>query len=251
MANLKDTMVLGNLTVMGTVNTNQADIKNSITLNNGTYSGTLGVTSNLTFGTVYFLGQRTSTDYHGLNIGNNTNNITLMDDGNHGGIYDPKGWSVCRRHSDGYTWIGGYGSDRSGYPITLYQSTTVNGSLYVVTSATSPAFYATSDRNLKTNISTPNINYMNIINSINVKEYSWKKDGETSNRNIGVIAQELRDILPEQYKEQFIQGQETEENPLTVNDSKLVYFVIGALQEQNKTIQELQQKIEKLERGER
>ena len=69
------------------------------------------------------------------------------------------------------------------------------------------------------------------------------KDDEEKKLNIGVIAQELRDILPEKYKESFISGHETEEDHLSVNETKLLYVALLALKDQEKRIAELEKKL--------
>lgn len=115
---------------------------------------------------------------------------------------------------------------------------------YTVTAA---HFLATSDRRLKTDIQSPSItSYTALVDAVKVREYKWKQD-EEHRPNIGVIAQELRDILPEEYKHEFVGGEETENSYLAVNDGKLVYLAIGALQEQAKDIAELKKQVKELQ----
>lgn len=104
------------------------------------------------------------------------------------------------------------------------------------------AFYASSDRRLKENIKDLDLNCLNLVNNINLREFSWKNDKE-NRPTVGVIAQELKQVLPEKYMHEFIGGEETENEYLSVNDSKLVYLLIGAIQEQQKEIEELKRKI--------
>ena len=105
------------------------------------------------------------------------------------------------------------------------------------------AFYAASDRRLKENIKDLNLNYLDLVNNINLREFSWKTD-EEHKPVIGAIAQELRQVLPEKYVHEFIGGQETDDEYLSINDSKLVYLLIGAIQEQQKEIESLKAKID-------
>ena len=105
------------------------------------------------------------------------------------------------------------------------------------------AFYAASDRRLKENIKDLDLNCLDLVNNINLREFSWKAD-ETHKPTIGAIAQELRQVLPEKYVHEFIGGKETDDEYLSINDSKLVYLLIGAIQEQQKEIESLKAKID-------
>ena len=114
---------------------------------------------------------------------------------------------------------------------------TQSGSLYAT------YFYGTSDKRLKENIKDLELNCLDLVNNINLREFSWKADDEHK-PVIGAIAQELKQILPEKYVHEFIGGQETKDEYLSINDSKLVYLLIGAIQEQQKEIEHLKAKID-------
>lgn len=105
-------------------------------------------------------------------------------------------------------------------------------------------FYASSDIRLKENITIPNIPFLDIVNTVSIKEFTWKHDDKHA-KNIGVIAQELDKVIPSQYNNEFVD--KTNENSWTVNDSKLVYLVIGALQEQIQINKQLEERIATLE----
>ena len=105
------------------------------------------------------------------------------------------------------------------------------------------AFYASSDRRLKENIKDLDLNCLDLVNNINLREFSWKAD-EEHKPVVGAIAQELRQVLPEKYVHEFIGGKETDDEYLSINDSKLVYLLIGAIQEQQKEIEILKAKID-------
>lgn len=105
------------------------------------------------------------------------------------------------------------------------------------------AFYAASDRRLKENIKDLDLNCLDLVNNINLREFSWKTD-EEHKPVIGAIAQELKKALPEKYAHEFIGGKETDDEYLSINDSKLVYLLIGAIQEQQKEIESLKAKID-------
>lgn len=52
-----------------------------------------------------------------------------------------------------------------------------------------------SDRKLKTNIRPTDVSAVDLINRLDLMQYDWKSDG--SHEQIGLIAQELREVLPE------------------------------------------------------
>lgn len=52
-----------------------------------------------------------------------------------------------------------------------------------------------SDRKLKTNIRPTDVSAVDLINRLDLMQYDWKSDG--SHERIGLIAQELREVLPE------------------------------------------------------
>ena len=52
-----------------------------------------------------------------------------------------------------------------------------------------------SDRKLKTNIKPTDVSAGDLINRLDLMQYDWKSDG--SHERIGLIAQELREVLPE------------------------------------------------------
>ena len=133
--------------------------------------------------------------------------------------------------------IGSYSATSWSDIGTNYSCYTQSGNLYAT------YFYGTSDRRLKENIKDLDLNCLDLVNNINLREFSWKAD-ETHKPVIGAIAQELKQILPEKYIHEFIGGQETKDEYLSINDSKLVYLLIGAIQEQQKEIESLKAKID-------
>ena len=133
--------------------------------------------------------------------------------------------------------IGSYSATSWSDIGTNYSCYTQSGNLYAT------YFYGTSDRRLKENIKDLDLNCLDLVNNINLREFSWKAD-ETHKPVIGAIAQELKQILPEKYVHEFIGGQETKDDYLSINDSKLVYLLIGAIQEQQKEIESLKAKID-------
>lgn len=122
---------------------------------------------------------------------------------------------------------------------TSMATTNTNSSCYMSSgSIYATYFYGTSDQRLKENIKDLDLNCLDLVNNINLREFSWKSD-KKHKPTVGAIAQELRQILPEKYVHEFIGGKETDDEYLSINDSKLVYLLIGAIQEQQKEIEQL------------
>jgi hypothetical protein len=93
----------------------------------------------------------------------------------------------------------------------------------------------TSDLRLKNNIS--NLNYgLDEVLKLRPVSYSWKSD--PSSKKIGLIAQEVQKIVPEVV---------TDGDYLGMNYGELVPVLINAIQEQQKTIQALEEKLKVLE----
>jgi len=90
---------------------------------------------------------------------------------------------------------------------------------------------STSDSKYKENIEPIN-SAISILNNINGVSFNWK---ETGNKSYGVIAQELKDILPELVK----QG----EQGLSVSYIPLIAILIEAVKEQQKQIEELKSRV--------
>jgi hypothetical protein len=92
-------------------------------------------------------------------------------------------------------------------------------------------FTSLSDRTQKTNI-TPIENAIEKINRINGYTFSWI---DTKNKSIGIIAQELKDVLPELV---------SDTNPKTVNYNGLTALLIEGMKKQQEKINSLEEKIE-------
>ena len=91
-----------------------------------------------------------------------------------------------------------------------------------------------SDRKLKENIEPTPIKALDKITALNLVAFDYIKD--KTHEEIGLIAQEVLNIIPSS-----VEKYEDEDNHLTINYSKFVPYLI-------KAIQELNQKIEKMEK---
>ncbi|WP_299286677.1 tail fiber domain-containing protein [uncultured Mucilaginibacter sp.] len=97
----------------------------------------------------------------------------------------------------------------------------------------------TSDRRLKTNIT--NLNYgLKEVLALQPVGYNWKEK-PTAEHKIGLIAQDVRKIVPE-----VVVGDETKEK-LGMNYAELVPVLINAIKEQQKEIDDLKKAVQKLQ----
>jgi Chaperone of endosialidase len=98
----------------------------------------------------------------------------------------------------------------------------------------------TSDARLKTNIQPLNYGLKEVM-LLQPVRYNWK-DTPASGNKIGLIAQEVRKLVPE-----VVIGDETKEN-LGMNYAELVPVLINAVQEQQKQIDDIETKIAALKK---
>ena len=111
--------------------------------------------------------------------------------------------------------------------------TTVNGELRVTQDIT--AFY-TSDQRLKDNI-TPIPDALNKVISISGNTFDWNEKSEKEGSDVGVVAQEILEVLPEAVT--------TRENGyLAVRYEKLVPLLIEAIKELSNKVEYLEQKLQ-------
>ena len=87
-----------------------------------------------------------------------------------------------------------------------------------------------SDARLKTNISQiKEDNVLSKINALKVKSFNWKENGE--HVKAGLIAQELQEVFPELVSK-------NRDGYLGINKTGLIEYIILAIQELNKKIEE-------------
>ena len=97
--------------------------------------------------------------------------------------------------------------------------------------------YATSsDERLKEDIQDA-ASQWELIRSLNVRDYSWKKTG---NRETGFIAQELYASIP---KVVDVGGEDANQNPWSVDYGRITPFLVKALQEAMDRIEELEDRL--------
>ena len=98
------------------------------------------------------------------------------------------------------------------------------------------AYYNFSDKRLKTNIK-PTTNNLDKVLKLNPVEYNWKEGYRKDKKEIGLIAQEVEKIIPEVVRENERLNDDTSYKQ--VDYEHLVSTLIGAVQEQQKQIDEL------------
>ena len=110
-----------------------------------------------------------------------------------------------------------------------------------------------SDKKLKNNIKDTDIKALDIIKQIKHRQFDWKRNNV--HEDIGYVAQELQEINP---RFVFEVKQNENESNLQVSEKNIIPFLSKAIQEQqeqienqSQIIQDLIQRIEKLEKGEK
>ena len=79
-----------------------------------------------------------------------------------------------------------------------------------------------SDARMKTNIRDCSVSALELLNSIELKEFDWIQTGE--HEAVGIIAQQLQEFAPELVKEE-------KDGHLSIKTLKFVFYLIKAIQE--------------------
>jgi hypothetical protein len=128
---------------------------------------------------------------------------------------------------------GGTVSINSNSPNTSYK-------LYVNGSAYASSWNTPSDRRLKTNIHSLGYGLKEIM-SLQPVSYNWIDPNVSKQNQLGLIAQDLRKIIPE-----AVNGNEQKET-LSVNYTELIPILVNAIKEQQQQIEQLEKKVKTLE----
>ena len=112
---------------------------------------------------------------------------------------------------------------------------------YIGYSTSTPyaAFYAASDQRLKENIKPTEVSALDKINALEICSFDWK-DRSRPSQTMGFIAQQVQEVIPEMIAEE-------EDGILSVTESPLVKYLVKAMQEQQRVIDGLKDRIETLE----
>jgi len=105
----------------------------------------------------------------------------------------------------------------------------------------------TSDARLKKNIVTTRDGYLEDICRLRVVKYNWKKDDDSTPKELGLIAQEVEQIFPSLVQNDLNPIEEGGEIFKQVKHSVLPFMLLKAIQEQQALITTLTARIEALE----
>ncbi|MDB5275619.1 MAG: tail fiber protein [Ferruginibacter sp.] len=187
-------------------------------------------------------------------IGNGATNQDMIFFTNNGsaGTVTANGNEAMRIDANGNVGIGGTFRNVSGTATTNPEKLVVSGNIIPRTSGSGTigtstykwnAVYATngtiqtSDRRMKTNILDLKYGLKEVL-AMRPVSFNWKTT-PGSNNKVGLIAQEVKAIVPE-----VVSGDETKET-LGLNYAELVPVLINAVKEQQKEIEALKKMIEK------
>lgn len=130
----------------------------------------------------------------------------------------------------GITW------DNSANPVSFSSSGLIQGAY----------FNATSDRRAKTNIEYLHKPVLSLVKNTPICTFTYKDSQKTS---LGIIAQDLQDVeLNGVPLVENIQASGKDGDYMTIRESKLVYVLWKAIQEQQKQIEALQTQIQQLKK---
>ncbi|EAX9218887.1 tail fiber domain-containing protein [Salmonella enterica] len=109
--------------------------------------------------------------------------------------------------------------------------------------------YIRSDRRLKINVEDYKENAVEKVNKLKVKTYDKVKslsDREVIGHEIGIIAQDLQEILPEAVNTSNVGSPDNPEEILTISNSSVNALLIKAVQEMTAKMEEMSKEIEYL-----
>ena len=208
----------------------------------------------------------TTGHFYGRSVNGSYSNIYRM-----GGIYftwDSDSYGTNTHHSIRSTYGDSYGDDmtinsyhhlrinidsnnnNTDEKFEIGQNTTgtgnvrfrVLGSGTVYASGDVVAYYNFSDQRLKTDVKPTTDNLEKIL-KLEPIEYRWKDDGRDGKKEIGLIAQEVEKIIPEVVRENKRLSDDDETLYKQVDYEHLVSTLIGAVQEQQKQIDDLKSEL--------
>lgn len=177
------------------------------------------------------------------------NGCTGWNSGTSGGFFDDSG-QVCIVGSDSshlprVNFVVSKKTSSAGYTQLRANntSTTTNYTL-TLPNSTGTLAISSSDVRLKENIKPTKVNALDLIEKIDLHEFDWKPEGREGSPHwkIGMIADELEKLD----KNLVFGGGENEDGSMNVKGIDtlcLLSYLVGAVQEQAKEIEELKQKL--------
>ena len=127
-----------------------------------------------------------------------------------------------------------YKYDGAGTPHTLLMSLDSSGNFSVIGDIT--AFYTPSDKNWKDNITPINDPLAKVL-SISGNTFDWNEKSNQGGKDIGVVAQEVLEVLPEAVVER-------EDGHLSVAYHKIIPLLVEAIKELSHKVEVLEQKLQ-------
>lgn len=132
-------------------------------------------------------------------------------------------------------FVGGITSTEYGIQVSYYNTLNTSGNI------TAANFTSTSDARLKNSIVDTLIDYNTILDHLQIKDFYFNSDETKSNKQIGLVAQQLEAIIPDEYKNCFIKKDDN--GYYSINEIKLVYLALLKIKELEKRIKELEDTI--------
>lgn len=105
--------------------------------------------------------------------------------------------------------------------LTIYNDVDIN--FYSDLNMNNFSILNNSDERLKENIVIPDVDPLEIINDIELKQFDWRESGE--HVDLGMIAQQVKDVLPEAV------SQNSKTGLYSLRVEKFIPYLIGAVQE--------------------
>lgn len=170
------------------------------------------------------------------------------------------GWRFEHNTSGRYLYVSSSINNFSGFSDrAVFDTAVVNGYVFHVFGKAIGNAWVVSDVKLKKNV-TDFTNAMDIINKLKPKTYLYKKSEYAylnlpSEKQYGLIAQELETVLPELVTTSMMpvaqngNGERKMEEIKAVNYTELIPVLIRAMQEQQKQIEELKNLVSQLTSG--
>ena len=107
-----------------------------------------------------------------------------------------------------------------------------------------------SDIRLKKNIKDSRVNALELINKIQMREFDFNDEKFGTHKDIGYVAQELMEVIPECVEEVKLPDEDKKKygvkSMYQVEDKHMIPYLVKAIQEQQRQIEELKAEVEKL-----
>ncbi|AWM11962.1 long tail fiber protein distal subunit [Escherichia phage vB_EcoM_NBG2] len=157
-------------------------------------------------------------------------------------IWKATHWGVDHLAAMGVHAVGGQATVMMHMNKGGWYSWTANGDFISSASVYCNDVYIRSDRRLKINVEDYEENAVDKVNKLKVKTYDKVKslsDREVIAHEIGIIAQDLQEILPEAVSTSNVGSLDNPEEILTISNSTVNALLIKAIQEMSEEIKEL------------